>query len=166
MIEKFIQQGAASASALSRDDLKSILREAMEGAAAGQKKDAKPTAVSSDIGKPEFSSADQIMGEHDLAVIIGIEGYQNLPKSDYSYDDARLVKDYVKALGFKERNVDLITDEKATLSGIAKAMEAWLPNKAREDSRVFIYYSGHGAPDPVSGEAYLVPLMETLAICL
>ncbi|MBI3814178.1 MAG: hypothetical protein HY279_06910 [Nitrospinae bacterium] len=41
------------------------------------------------------------MGDNDIAVIIGIEGYQGLPKSDYSYDDARLVADYAKALGFK-----------------------------------------------------------------
>ncbi|MBU4321175.1 MAG: caspase family protein, partial [Nitrospinae bacterium] len=96
-------------------------------------------------------------GDNDVAVVIGIEGYQALPKSDYSYDDARLVKDYLKALGFKERNIELLTDEKATKSSIEKSLEAWLKNKAKADSKVFMYYSGHGAPDPQTGEAYLVP---------
>ena len=76
--------------------------------------------VQTDIDKPSFSPSEMIMRENDLAVIIGIEGYQNVPKSDYSYDDAKLVKDYIKALGFKERNIELITDEKATKSSIEK----------------------------------------------
>ena len=97
------------------------------------------------------------MGENDIAIVIGIEGYQALPKSDYSFDDAKLVKDYVKAMGFKERNIELLTDERATLSGITKTLEAWLKNKVKSNSRVFVYYSGHGAPDPATGEAYLVP---------
>ncbi|MCX5853777.1 MAG: caspase family protein [Deltaproteobacteria bacterium] len=97
------------------------------------------------------------MGDNDLAVIIGIEGYSNLPKSDYSYDDAKLVKDYVKALGFKERNIELITDEKATKTTIEKTIEVWLKNKAKSNSRVFVYYSGHGSPDTTTGEAYIVP---------
>ncbi len=85
--------------------------------------------------------------------IIGIEGYQNLPKSDYSYDDAKLVKEYARALGFKERNIELITDERATKTTLEKTLEVWLKNKAKSDSRVLVYYSGHGAPDPATGEA-------------
>ncbi len=94
---------------------------------------------------------------NDLAVIIGIENYQSLPKSDYSKSDAGIVKDYFKALGFQERNIELVTDEKATKSSIEKSIEAWLPNRVKKDSRVFVYYSGHGAPDPSTGEAYIVP---------
>ena len=40
---------------------------------------------------------------------------------------------------------------------LRKTLEAWLKNKAKADSKVFVYYSGHGAPDPSTGEAYLVP---------
>ncbi len=97
------------------------------------------------------------MGDNDYAIIIGIEGYSSLPKSDYSYDDAKLVKNYLKALGVKERNIELLTDEKATLSGIMKSIEAWLPNKLKKGGKVFVYYSGHGSPNPVTGEAFIVP---------
>jgi hypothetical protein len=145
------------ATGLTKEDLTTIMQAAVEGASKSQKKETKSETVKTDIDKPAFGTADKIMGDNDLAVIIGIEGYSNLPKSDYSYDDARIVKNYVKALGFKERNIELITDEKATLSGIAKTIEVWLKNKAKEDSRVFVYYSGHGAPDPATGEAYLIP---------
>ncbi len=140
---------------ITKEELKTIVQAAVEDAKI-QKIEKKPIPIS-DIDKPSFNPSETIMRENDLAVIIGIEGYQNIPKSDYSYDDAKLVKDYIKALGFKERNIELITDEKATLSSITKSLEAWLKNKAKNDSRVFVYYSGHGAPDPSTGEAYLVP---------
>jgi len=113
------------------------------------------SSVQSDIHAiPNFSAAPR---PNDLAIIMGIESYQGLPKSDYSKSDAKIVKDYVKALGFQERNIELLTDEKATYSGIAKTIEAWLPNRARKESKIFIYYSGHGAPEPTTGDAYIVP---------
>jgi len=140
---------------ITKEEIATMLQDAVEKV---EKKEIKSgTVASSDIDRPQLTPMERIMGDDDLAVIIGIEGYSSLPKSDYSYDDARLVKDYVKALGFKERNIELITGEKATHSGIVKAIEVWLKNKAKEDSRVFVYYSGHGAPDPATGEAYLVP---------
>ena len=120
-------------------------------------KEEKKTIIQSDIDRPAFSQTEKIMTDNDLAVIIGIEGYQSLPKSDYSYDDAKLTGDYAKALGFKPRNIELLLDERATKSAIEKIIKTWLPNKAKPDSRVFIYYSGHGAPEPKTGDAYIVP---------
>jgi len=140
---------------ITKEDIATIVQAAVEKA--GKVKTRPTIAASPGLARFQLTSDERIMGDNDLAVIIGIEGYSSLPKSDYSYDDARLVKDYVKALGFRERNIELITDEKATLSGIAKTVEIWLRNKAKEDSRIFVYYSGHGAPDPATGEAYLVP---------
>lgn len=113
------------------------------------------SSVQSEIDAiPNFSAAPR---PNDLAIIMGIESYQGLPKSDYSKRDAGIVKDYVKALGFQERNIELLTDEKATYSGIAKTIEAWLPNRAKKESNIFIYYSGHGSPEPTTGDAYIVP---------
>jgi len=92
-----------------------------------------------------------------LAVIIGIETYQTLPKSEHSKNDAGMVKAYLAALGFQERNIELVIDERATKSAVEKAVEAWLPNRTTKDSTVFIYFSGHGAPEPATGESYMVP---------
>ncbi len=146
-------------SAQTAREMKEIVREVMaeSGRAGKQPGGVAPAAGPSDIDKPNLAPSDKIMGDNDLAVIIGIEGYQSLPKSDYSYDDARLVRDYARALGFRDRNIEFLTDEKATLSGIAKTVDIWLRNKAKPNSRILVYYSGHGAPDPSSGEAYLVP---------
>jgi WD40 repeat protein len=103
---------------------------------------------------PDFKSSPS---PDDIAIVIGIEKYQTLPKSDYSKSDALIVKDYLRALGFQERNIELITDEKATKSSIEKSIEAWLPNRIKKDSRVIVFYSGHGAPEPKTGDAYIVP---------
>lgn len=106
---------------------------------------------------PLFVEDDNQIRDNDIAIVIGIEKYQSLPKSDYSKNDAMVVKDYLKALGFQERNIELITDEKATKSAIEKSIEAWLPNRVKKDSRIIVYYSGHGTPEPKTGDAYIVP---------
>ena len=114
----------------------------------------KDTAIIDIHTIPDFKA---IPRQNDIAVIIGIENYQSVPKSDFSKSDAGIMKDYLKAIGFQERNIELLTDEKATFSGITKTIEAWLPNRVKKESKVFIYYSGHGAPEPQTGDAYLVP---------
>ena len=93
------------------------------------------------------------------AVVIGIENYrQKLPKADFAVSDARLVSEYLtKVMGYQEENVVLLTNEKALQSDLTKYFEKWLHNHVEKDSTVFIYYSGHGAPDPKTGGAYLVP---------
>lgn len=108
-----------------------------------------------DIRKiPNFHSP---VRPNDLAIVIGIERYQSLPGSAYSQNDASLVKEYLKALGFPERNIELLINERATKSALEKTLEVWLPNRSKKGGRVFIYYSGHGAPDPAKGDAYIVP---------
>ena len=92
-----------------------------------------------------------------VAVIIGIEKYQALPPAGFARNDAALVRDYLRAMGYQDRNIELLSDERATFSGIRKALESWLPNRANGKSRVIVYYAGHGAPDPATGEAYIVP---------
>ena len=113
--------------------------------------------VKSNIDKPFFGVTDKIMGDNDMAVVIGVEKYQDLPASDYSSSDAKLMKEYLVSLGVKERNIELLLNERATQSSIKKTVETWLHNKAKKESKVFIYYSGHGAPEPKTGDAYIVP---------
>ena len=99
------------------------------------------------------------MQENDgnVAVVIGIENYPEIPRSEYSVSDAGLVANYLKALGFAERNIYRLTNEKATYSAIKKTLESWLPNRVHPGGKVVVYFSGHGAPDPKSGDAFIVP---------
>ncbi|MBI5885925.1 MAG: caspase family protein [Deltaproteobacteria bacterium] len=93
------------------------------------------------------------------AVVIGIEQYrQNLPKADYAVHDAQVVAEYLtKVMGYPEENVVTLLDDKASMSDLAKYFEKWLLNNVEKDGTVFVYYSGHGAPNPNTGDAYLVP---------
>ena len=93
------------------------------------------------------------------AIVIGIENYrQKLPKADFATNDAKLVSEYLsKVMGYPEENIVTLTNEYATKSDFEKYFERWLSNNAEKGSTVFIYYSGHGAPDLKTGGAYLVP---------
>lgn len=116
-----------------------------------------PQAVRSDVDTP-FTTT--IKGNRNsYAIVIGLEKYrQKLPDAEFAVSDATTVADYlVKTLGYPEENVVVLTNERAALGDFVKYLEKWLPNNAEQDSRVFIYYSGHGAPSPSSRDAYLVP---------
>ena len=104
---------------------------------------------------PNFSSPER---PDDLAIIVGIEAYSDITsKATYAERDASAFKDYIRALGVPERNIVLLTGSKAVRSALTKNIEGWLPRMAKPDSRVYFYFSGHGAPDVKTGQAYLVP---------
>jgi len=122
-----------------------------------------PSVPSVPASKPAYSlplaPPDYHEAEHadDYAVVVGIEHYQNLPAAEFADRDAESVKNYLLALGYPERNIVLLTDDRATRTGLVKEIESWLPDNVDAKSTVFFYYSGHGAPDVESGAAYLVP---------
>lgn len=92
------------------------------------------------------------------AVIVGIEAYRDLPKVDFATRDAETVKEYlVNVVGYPEEHVITRLNERATRSDFESYFERWLPNNVDKGAEVFVYYAGHGAPDPKSGQAYLVP---------
>lgn len=93
------------------------------------------------------------------AVIIGIEQYrQKLPAADFATHDAQIMAEYlIKVMGYPAENVIILLNDKASKSDFDKYLGRWLSNNVEKDSTVFIYYSGHGAPNPNTGDAYLVP---------
>ncbi len=93
------------------------------------------------------------------AIVIGVERYrENLPRADFASGDAKLAAEYFKrVLGVPEANLALLIDDRATKSDFEKYFERWLPNRVEAGDEVFVYFSGHGAPNAKSGDAYLVP---------
>lgn len=118
-----------------------------------------PVAAQSDIDQPPNFGLEP--RENDVAVVIGIDKYLNVEApSAYSVDDAKLVKEYLKSLGFRDSNIQLITNERATLSAFSAKIEGWLPRNVKPDGKVFFYYSGHGSPDLSDAEkprAFMLP---------
>ncbi len=118
---------------------------------------AAPAAVRtyrSDADRPVYRAAED---PDRFALVVGIEKYAALPAADFAERDAVAVRDHLLALGFPQRNTILLTGQSATRTGIEKYVESWLPRNVKETSRVFIFFSGHGAPAPATGQAYLVP---------
>ena len=135
-----------------------------EMADATQQKGVQTAALdkASPIIKSDVDELPAIKVKHNknaYAIVIGIENYrQKLPKADFATQDAQLVVDYlIKAMGYPEENVITLLNDHASNVDLAKYFEKWLPNNVETGSSVFIYFSGHGAPDPKSGNAYLVP---------
>ena len=97
--------------------------------------------------------------KHRYAVVIGIENYrQNLQNADYAVRDARKMAEYlVKVLGYPEENVVVLLNEQAAKSDFEKYLGQWLINNVEKGGTVFVYYSGHGAPNSKNGESFLVP---------
>jgi tetratricopeptide (TPR) repeat protein len=101
-----------------------------------------------------------------IAVVIGNRDYESgdIPSVDFAVRDAESVRKYlVSALGYSEGNV--IYETNATKAkfesvfGIMGNHRGRLYNylmKGKSD--IFIYYSGHGAPDAESRQGYIVPV--------
>ena len=117
----------------------------------------KPAIVKSDVDKlPSFKARQN---RNAYAIVIGVEKYrQKLPMADFAENDARVMAEYLtKVMGYPEENIVMLINDRALKSDLEKYLGKWLPNNVEKDSSVFIYYSGHGAPNPTTGDAYLVP---------
>ncbi|MFH2203839.1 MAG: caspase family protein [Elusimicrobiota bacterium] len=97
---------------------------------------------------------------NDAALVVGIGSYREkfIPAVKYATRDAETVARYFEnVLGVPQANIKLLTDDMATKSDLEAYLEDWLVRRVKEDSNVYFYYAGHGAPDPLGKEAYLVP---------
>jgi|CXWL01.1.fsa_nt_gi hypothetical protein len=128
-----------------------------EGAQQTTTRVSKPSAPQSDVDRVSITRPSA--KKNAYAVVVGIESYRdNLPKADFAANDAKLMGEYlVKVLGYPEENVVVRLNANATRNDVEKYVESWLPNHVEKDGSVFIYFSGHGAPNPKTGESYLVP---------
>jgi tetratricopeptide (TPR) repeat protein len=101
-----------------------------------------------------------------IAVVIGNRDYQNpdVPPVDYALQDAASIKRYLtRVFGFDENNIIMLAnatqaDFNGTF-GTAESHKARLYNLVKPgQSDVFVYYSGHGAPDIAENAGYFVPV--------
>ena len=95
------------------------------------------------------------------ALVIGIAKYKNLSEKQqlqYSERDAEAIYSILispEGGNFRAENVHKLIGNKATLAGIRKEMEEWLPSVARDEDRVLVYFAGHGFV--TQAQAYLAP---------
>jgi hypothetical protein len=121
-----------------------------------------PTELETDIPQSLALRPDAV------AVVIGNSGYSafsaDVPDVAFAARDAAAVRRYLtRALGYMEGNV--LYHEDATnavfrsLFGTREVPQGRLAQLVRTGrSDVFVYYSGHGAPDVSAGRGYFVPV--------
>lgn len=106
------------------------------------------------------------INEHAVAVIIGNKNYQHKDvfRVDYAQRDAQVFKEYVERMfGILPGNIIFKTDatqgEFNSVFGDVNNYQGRLYNIIKPgQSDVFIYYSGHGAPDPEGKKSYFLPV--------
>ena len=123
-----------------------------------------PVSLNSDVDKNLPVSKSQ--NPDAVAVVIGNQHYMKTKSVDYAINDAASIKNYlVQVLGFREGNIlyytDATLDDFFTIFGRDKN-KGKLHDRLKPDvSDVFVYYSGHGAPDLGDGgenKGYIVPV--------
>ncbi|MGB4600241.1 MAG: caspase family protein [Trichlorobacter sp.] len=105
-------------------------------------------------------------GRYDIAVVIGNANYaaSDTFNVDHALQDAQTMRQYLtKTFGYDPANIIYV--ENATLANMYEIFgtEGNYQGKLFKwvkpgQSKIFIYYVGHGAPDQQSGEGYFVPV--------
>jgi uncharacterized caspase-like protein len=123
-----------------------------------------PVVLNSDVDKNLPISKTQ--NPDAVAVVIGNQHYLKTKPVEYAINDATSIKNYlVQVLGFREGNIlffkDATLDDFYTVFGREK-QKGMLSDQIKPNvSDVFVYYSGHGAPDLGEGsesKGYIVPV--------
>ncbi len=95
-----------------------------------------------------------------VAVVIGVEDYENIPGAPYAKRDAEVMSRYFKdVMGVKK----VITHTNEEVTGFF-FINIFDPNSGKllrminkGETEVFVYYSGHGIPEKDGKEVYLFP---------
>lgn len=101
-----------------------------------------------------------------FALIIGNEDYSSkqvdLNKEvnvDFARNDASAFKEYaIKVLGVPESNITFLLDATTGQMNQSISKMNLLIKNAKGKAEVIVYYAGHGLPDEVTREPYLIPV--------
>jgi hypothetical protein len=97
-----------------------------------------------------------------IAVALGVERYASLPSARFAARDAQLFRRYAtSALGVPDdrNHVYVRTDADATGNEFRKLFgdDGWLARRVQPTTDLYVYFSGHGAPDLKTRTPYLLP---------
>ncbi|MGL4239472.1 MAG: caspase family protein [Beijerinckiaceae bacterium] len=100
----------------------------------------------------------QTIHHNSIALIIGNQKYRHTTPVTYAHNDARAIEKYlIERLGFRRGNIlvrlDVGREQMETLFGEpdradGELMDRLLDRRQENRGDVFVFYSGHGVPDP------------------
>ena len=94
-----------------------------------------------------------------VALIIGIEKYEQTPDANFANLDAKYFYEYArKGFGISKANINLLVDEDASLIKSISTINKWLPSKIKKNqTELIIFFAGHGLASNDGKELYLLP---------
>ena len=112
--------------------------------------------VERDIPRAAYPDPDAI------AVVIGVERYASLPAARFAASDAQLFRRYAAAtfgVSDDRNHLYVRTDGDATGNEFRKLFgdDGWLARRVQPTTDLYVYFSGHGAPDVKTRAPYLLP---------
>jgi len=92
------------------------------------------------------------------ALVIGVEKYRDVKTpATGAMNDAKVFADVAnKTMGIPKKNIRLAVGDRATKGDIEKHVD-WLVSNVPKGGRIYLFFSGHGAPDGAEGTPYLLP---------
>ena len=105
------------------------------------------------------SKIESLQSNSKVALIIGVEQYDQSPNASYANLDAKYFFDYArKAFGIKKQNIKILVDKDASLSKTYSAIFKWLPGKIKSnETDLIIFFSGHGLASSDGKAKYILP---------
>ena len=90
--------------------------------------------------KPETLETKR--NKNRIALIIGMEEYDNMSSANYAQRDAELFIDYVQgAFGVPQSNIKYFINAE---NEVKFDIKSWLKKNVRNNTEVYVYFSGHG----------------------
>ena len=119
--------------------------------------------LSAGLGQQKFSQRGDVDA---VAIIIGAEEYEKLPRSNFSQNDALRFLFYVQnVLKIPNHKIRMLGSKNAKRSDILLAFKNWLPSEINPGkTKVFVFYSGHGIASLDSTKYYLLPTDSNLQL--
>lgn len=126
----------------------------------------------SDKSKPMVSDVDIHIPEtrtkksNAFALVIGNEHYASLNQNlsgevdvSYAINDAGFFKEYLqKSIGIPEQNIILIKDGTLAKMQLGIQKLSLLAKSNGPETELYFYYAGHGLPNEMTRESYLLPV--------
>lgn len=105
------------------------------------------------------SKSPKSIYDQKVAVVIGVNQYQNLNPLEFAVKDAQAILEQLKRLGFS-KTISLINDN-ANRAQILRFLADELPILLKENDGLLVYFAGHGLTEELPDgtlEGYIAPV--------
>ena len=94
-----------------------------------------------------------------VALIIGIEDYENTFTAPFAKNDALAFNDFAHtSFGVPQYNIKLLMNDDAERTDTLKTLTKWLPKVVRENKTdLYVFFSGHGLASENGEDLFLLP---------